>query len=171
LKRSGILWRSAKVVPTPFSARHFFLLGGIRPATPPTIRCVADAATCATGKSSTVQPKALRRDTLFRPAASAPRRRRDGDPCAGGDIKRGGFRRLPWEHRVGPRSALLPRVRPPGRVPAGPSIDLDADVPADARLEEFNLLIPVGADRSGIPVSILRFMLTNTMGVPISSSM
>ena len=108
---------------------------------------------------------------LLRPHPDGGTRRRDGDPCAGGDIKRGGFRRLPWEHRVGPRSALLPRVRPPGRVPAGPSIDLDADVPADARLEEFNLLIPVGADRSGIPVSILRFMLTNTMGVPISSSM
>jgi non-lysosomal glucosylceramidase len=54
--------------------------------------------------------------------------------------------------------------------PMGQVLISDPDVPVDARLEAFNPLIPADADRSGIPVAILRFVLTNRTGVPISAS-
>ncbi len=38
----------------------------------------------------------------------------------------------------------------------------DPDLPCDARIESFNPLIPGDADRSGLPVAILRFVITNT---------
>jgi non-lysosomal glucosylceramidase len=37
----------------------------------------------------------------------------------------------------------------------------DPDVPLEARIEAFNPLVPADADQSGIPVAILRFVLTN----------
>ena len=37
----------------------------------------------------------------------------------------------------------------------------DPDMPVDARLEAFNPMIPADADRSGIPVAVLRYVLRN----------
>jgi non-lysosomal glucosylceramidase len=45
--------------------------------------------------------------------------------------------------------------------PLGQVILSDASVPLDVRIQTYNPLIPVDADRSGIPVAILRFVLTN----------
>ena len=45
-----------------------------------------------------------------------------------------------------------------------------ADVPLDVRLEAFNPLIVGDADKSGIPVAILRYMLTNTTGDSVEAA-
>ena len=45
--------------------------------------------------------------------------------------------------------------------PFGQVLLRDPDVPLDVRLEAFNPLIPGDPDRSGLPVAILRFVLTN----------
>ncbi len=46
----------------------------------------------------------------------------------------------------------------------------DPDVPLDVRLEAFNPLIPPDADRSGIPVAVMRFVLRNKTGRRVSAS-
>lgn len=46
----------------------------------------------------------------------------------------------------------------------------DPDVPLDVRIEAFNPLIPGDADASGIPVAVLRFVLTNRTAKPVSAS-
>ena len=38
----------------------------------------------------------------------------------------------------------------------------DDDLPIDVRLEAFNPLIPADSDRSGIPIAVLRYVVTNT---------
>jgi len=40
----------------------------------------------------------------------------------------------------------------------------DPDMPVEARIEAFNPLIPGDAERSGLPVAVLRFVLTNKTG-------
>ncbi|HPD13456.1 MAG TPA: GH116 family glycosyl-hydrolase [Planctomycetota bacterium] len=45
--------------------------------------------------------------------------------------------------------------------PLGQVLLSDPDVPLDVRLEAFNPLIPGDPDRSGLPVAVLRFVLTN----------
>ncbi len=46
----------------------------------------------------------------------------------------------------------------------------DPDVPVDARIEAFNPLVPADADASGIPVAVLRFVLTNKTDQPVAAS-
>ncbi len=47
----------------------------------------------------------------------------------------------------------------------------DDDVPVDVRLEAFNPLIPCDADRSGLPVAVLRYTLTNRTDTPVSAAL
>ncbi|MEM9143079.1 MAG: GH116 family glycosyl-hydrolase [Bacteroidota bacterium] len=44
------------------------------------------------------------------------------------------------------------------------------DVPVDVRLEAFNPLVMGDADKSGIPVAILRYVITNTTNRPVETS-
>ena len=46
----------------------------------------------------------------------------------------------------------------------------DADVPLSAKLEAFNPLIPAESDNSGIPVAILRFVLSNDSDADIEAA-
>ncbi|MEJ7654875.1 MAG: GH116 family glycosyl-hydrolase [Chloroflexia bacterium] len=46
----------------------------------------------------------------------------------------------------------------------------DPDVPVEARLQAFNPLIPADADRSGIPVAVLRWTLTNRTDTEVEAS-
>lgn len=46
----------------------------------------------------------------------------------------------------------------------------DKDVPLDVKIKAFNPLIPGDADASGIPVAILRFVMTNKTNQPVSAS-
>ena len=46
----------------------------------------------------------------------------------------------------------------------------DPDVPLKVRLEAFNPFVPADADTSGIPVAILRYVLTNDSTVPVKAS-
>lgn len=46
----------------------------------------------------------------------------------------------------------------------------DPDLPVTARLQAFNPLIPGDADRSSIPVAVLRYVLTNTTGKNVVAS-
>lgn len=46
----------------------------------------------------------------------------------------------------------------------------DPDVPLAVRLLAFNPLIPADADRSGIPIAVLRFVLSNTGDRPVEAS-
>lgn len=67
----------------------------------------------------------------------------------------------------------LPRFRKctfQAAYPFGQVLLSDPDVPLDVRIEAFNPLIPADADRSGIPVAMLRFVLTNKTDKPISAS-
>ncbi|MBM3263040.1 MAG: hypothetical protein FJY97_06380 [candidate division Zixibacteria bacterium] len=54
--------------------------------------------------------------------------------------------------------------------PFGQVILSDPDLPVEARLEAFNPLIPVDAERSGIPAAILRYIVTNRQNQPIDVS-
>jgi len=58
----------------------------------------------------------------------------------------------------------LPRFREcrfAAAYPLGQVMLSDPDVPVDVRIEAFNPLVPCDADRSGIPVAILRFVIAN----------
>lgn len=46
----------------------------------------------------------------------------------------------------------------------------DPDVPISVRLEAFNPLIPLDADRSGLPVAVLRYVLVNRSSKPVKAS-
>ncbi len=46
----------------------------------------------------------------------------------------------------------------------------DPDVPLDVRIKAFNPLIPGDAEASGIPVAVLRYVLVNKTGRPITAS-
>ncbi len=46
----------------------------------------------------------------------------------------------------------------------------DPNVPVDVRLEAFTPLIPCDADRSGLPVAVLRYVVTNKMDTPLDIS-
>ncbi|MBN1640865.1 MAG: hypothetical protein JXA09_06495 [Anaerolineae bacterium] len=62
------------------------------------------------------------------------------------------------------RNHGLPRFRAcrfAAAYPLGQVMLSDADVPLDVRLEAFNPLIPADADRSGIPIAVLRYVLIN----------
>ncbi len=46
----------------------------------------------------------------------------------------------------------------------------DAAVPLDVRIEAFNPLIPPDADRSGLPVAVLRYVLANRSDRPVAAT-
>jgi uncharacterized protein (DUF608 family) len=46
----------------------------------------------------------------------------------------------------------------------------DKDVPLDVKIKAFNPLIPGDADASGIPIAVLRFVLTNKTNEPVTAS-
>jgi non-lysosomal glucosylceramidase len=65
----------------------------------------------------------------------------------------------------------LPRFRKctfEAAYPLGRVLLSDPDMPVDASLEAFNPLIPADADRSGIPMALLRFVLTNKTDEPVN---
>jgi non-lysosomal glucosylceramidase len=70
-------------------------------------------------------------------------------------------------------NAGLPRFRHysfESAYPLGAVLLGDPDVPVDVRIEAFNPLIPGDADLSGIPVAVLRFVLTNKTASSIFAS-
>jgi len=71
------------------------------------------------------------------------------------------------------RNHGLPRFRNcsfAAAYPFGQVMLSDPGVPLDVRIDAFNPLVPSDADRSGIPVAVLRFVLTNpTDGAVIAS--
>jgi len=54
--------------------------------------------------------------------------------------------------------------------PLGQVLLSDPDVPVDVRLEAFNPLVPPDADKSGIPVAVLRYVLRNKTGRAVTAS-
>ena len=54
--------------------------------------------------------------------------------------------------------------------PFGQVLLADKDVPLEVRIEAFNPLIPGDSNRSGIPVVVLRYVLVNRTGKPVSAS-
>ncbi|MBC8077255.1 MAG: hypothetical protein H7Y32_14355, partial [Chloroflexales bacterium] len=46
----------------------------------------------------------------------------------------------------------------------------DPDVPLEVRLEAFNPLVPGDAERSGVPVAVVRVVLTNHTAVPVQAA-
>ena len=67
----------------------------------------------------------------------------------------------------------LPRFRDctfEAAYPFGQVVLADPEVPLSVRLQAFNPLIPADADRSGIPVAVLRFVLANSSDVPVDAS-
>jgi len=71
------------------------------------------------------------------------------------------------------RNHGLPRFRHcsfAAAYPFGQVMLSDPDVPLDVRIEAFNPLIPSDADRSGIPVAILRFVLDNPTDGAVTAS-
>jgi uncharacterized protein (DUF608 family) len=67
----------------------------------------------------------------------------------------------------------LPRFREcsfAAAYPFGQVMLSDADVPVDVRIEAFNPLIPGDAEASGIPVAVLRYVLTNKTNKAVTAS-
>ena len=54
--------------------------------------------------------------------------------------------------------------------PLGQVLLSDAGVPLTVRMEAFNPLIPCDSERSGLPIAVLRFVLTNPGSVPVEAS-
>ena len=54
--------------------------------------------------------------------------------------------------------------------PLGQVILFDPAIPLDVRIQAYNPLIPADADRSGIPVAIVRFVLTNKTRSAVTAS-
>ena len=70
-------------------------------------------------------------------------------------------------------NAGLPRFRDSSfqaAYPFGQVLLSDPDVPLDVSIQAFNPLIPGDSDSSGIPVAVLRFVLTNKMARSVSAS-
>src|SRR5437763_316132 len=71
------------------------------------------------------------------------------------------------------RNHGLPRFRRCNFAAAYPLAQVllaDPDVPLQVRIEAFNPMIPCDADRSGIPVAVLRFVLINPTDKPIDAA-
>ena len=71
------------------------------------------------------------------------------------------------------RNHGLPRFRHAefeAAYPLGQVLLSDSDVPVQVRLQAFNPLIPADADRSGIPVAVLRYVLRNMTEKPVAVS-
>ena len=80
-----------------------------------------------------------------------------------------------YEGAQGSRAANhgLPRFRQcsfAAAYPLGQVLLSDSDVPLQVRIEAFNPLIPGDADASGWPIAVLRFVLSNPRGRPVTAS-
>jgi non-lysosomal glucosylceramidase len=67
----------------------------------------------------------------------------------------------------------LPRFRAArfeAAYPFGQVLLSDESVPVTVRLQAFNPLIPADSDRSGIPVGILRYVISNTSDEPVTAT-
>jgi uncharacterized protein (DUF608 family) len=75
---------------------------------------------------------------------------------------------VPVEHHGLPRfrKASFDAAYPFGQVNLS-----DEGVPLDVKIKAFNPLIPGDADASGIPIAVLRFVLTNKTDKPVSASL
>ncbi len=79
----------------------------------------------------------------------------------------------------GPSGARLPNHGLPrfrectfaAAYPFGQLLLRDPAMPLEARIEAFNPFIPADADRSGLPIAVLRFVLTNPTGQPVAASL
>ena len=99
-------------------------------------------------------------------------------PAGGPPVTRAIEGPLPFEDYEGQSGANasnhgLPRFRHccfAAAYPLGQVMLSDPDVPVDARIEAFNPLIPADADRSGIPVAILRFVVRNRTAGSVTAS-
>ena len=99
-------------------------------------------------------------------------------PAGGAAVTRALEGPVPEEAYEGPRGATarnhgLPRFRDcsfHAAYPLGQVLLSDPDVPVNVRLEAFNPLVPPDADVSGIPVAVLRFVLTNRTARSVAAS-
>ena len=85
---------------------------------------------------------------------------------------------IPPADYEGARGAVIPNHGLPrfrqcsfaAAYPFGAVMLSDADIPLSAELQAFNPLIPTDSDNSGIPVAILRFVLTNDSDADIEAA-
>lgn len=85
---------------------------------------------------------------------------------------------LPLECYEGPTGSTgpnhgLPRFRDAAfaaAYPLGQVFLSDPDVPLDVRIEAFNPLVPADAEASGMPLAVLRFVVTSRVDVPVDAS-
>ena len=71
------------------------------------------------------------------------------------------------------RNHGLPRFRHASfeaAYPLGQVLLSDPDVPVDVRLQAFNPLLPGDGDSSGLPIAVLRYVLTNKTDTPLTVS-
>ncbi len=76
-------------------------------------------------------------------------------------------------HGTEARNHGLPRFRDcrfAAAYPLGQVMLCDPDVPLEVRIEAFNPLIPADAERSGIPIAVLRYVLINPTDRPVAAS-
>jgi len=105
----------------------------------------------------------------------ALRAKKAGEPAVTRLVE-GPLQTFEYEGQMGSRAPNhgLPRFRHcsfAAAYPLGQVMLADDDVPLDVRLEAFNPLIPGDADRSGIPIAVLRFTLTNRSSKQVSASL
>jgi uncharacterized protein (DUF608 family) len=98
-------------------------------------------------------------------------------PAGGEPVTRAleGVLQPPYEGGSGAaeRNHGLPRFRScefRAAYPFGQVLLADRDVPVDVRLEAFNPLVPADLDRSGVPVAVLRFVLSNRTARTVDAS-
>jgi non-lysosomal glucosylceramidase len=99
-------------------------------------------------------------------------------PAGGEAVTRlleGPIEHFEYEGFFGSQSANhgLPRFRQcafAAAYPFGQVMLADEEVPVDVRLEAFNPFIPCDADRSGMPMAILRYVLTSKVDTPVTAS-
>ena len=76
-------------------------------------------------------------------------------------------------HGTRTRNHGLPRFRScrfSAAYPLGQVMLSDPGVPLDVRIEAFNPLIPADAERSGLPIAVLRYVLVNPTDQPVAAS-
>ena len=81
----------------------------------------------------------------------------------------------PYEGDFGAKDAVagLPRFQKAEFAAAYPLAQVhlkDQSAPLEVRLAAFNPLIPLDADRSGLPIVLFRFVLSNTYPIPVKAS-
>ena len=64
----------------------------------------------------------------------------------------------------------FPDCRFAAAYPLGQVMLHDDALPLDVRIEAFNPLIPPDADRSGLPIAVLRYVLTNRTDQPVAAT-